>query len=269
VPAISITNYNRPIGDYLAEIHHNKLTRVAIRKLGIIDLHSHSRLKPMLHYFNTALPEMAEASILEVGCGNGVNLFEIHRRRHVRAVGYDMDANAIEEARKVSERCFNSAIDFYCQDVFLIEDKGSYDYILCMDILEHVHAPTQLLLDLDRYLKVNGCVIISVPTEKYPLLFGEKFHRRIGHVMNGYSLAQLGSTMPQRYELVHSVYSTGLFISLGCALYYRIALSIRNRYVRLALCIMIIAIFKKLDFINNDRVSCSLFAVYRKTGSDD
>lgn len=251
-----------PIGDYLAAIHQKKFTRAVIRLLGIIDLHSQFRLRPLLRFF--AHDHVAPISILELGCGNGVNLFEIYRLRQIKAIGYDLNNRAIEEAQLISRLCFNSAIDFRCEDVFAVEESTTYDYLLCIDILEHVERPRELLANMDRYLKVGGCLVISVPTEHYPRIFGRRFHEDIGHVMGGYSANLLNTTVPENYRRISVAYSTGLIASVGCMLYYRVALRTPIHFLRTGACISLMTLFKWLDIINSPRVSCSLFAVYQK-----
>ena len=259
----SSTRTYHPIGDYLAQSNYSRMTNNAIRRLGIVDLHSHFRLRPLLNFFRVQTGKTA-AEVLELGCGNGVNLFELSRILSVRAVGYDMDAAAIEEARRVSSAYFGSAITFRCQDVFSVEEHSSFDYALCMDVLEHVEEPQTLLLKVDRLLKHGGHLVISVPTERYPKVFGLRFHRAIGHVMDGYNLRLLDRTVPAGYERVTCSYSTGLLASLGCILYYRVALTLPIHQLSVATCILLISLFKWFDILNDERFSCSLFAVYRK-----
>jgi SAM-dependent methyltransferase len=253
----------RPIGDFIAAVHDRQLTRLAIRALGVIDLHSHSRLRPLFDYFDNMSPEKT-LSILEVGCGDGINLFELHRRRGVHAVGYDLNPSAIEQAQRVNVTCFESALEFHCQEVTQIKDGGTYDYILCMDILEHINQPVELLGALDPLLKPGGCIVISVPTKRYPVVFGHRFNLDIGHVMDGYTLPLLDDIISGRYTRIYHAYSTGRLASLGCMLYYRLAMQVGQRQARLALHIILIALFKWVDPLNDSKSSCSLFAVYKK-----
>lgn len=259
--AAAVTRY--PIGNYLGRREYNRITNAAIGKLGIIDLHSHFRLRPLLNFFRGQLGDERQ-SVLELGCGNGVNLFELSRMRPISAIGYDMDAAAIAQAREISEVYFDSAITFRCDDIADVAEQSSFDYVLCMDILEHVEKPRELLLKADRLVKHGAYLVISVPTERYPLVFGRRFHQSIGHVMDGYNARLLNDTVPPSYKLVTARYSTGLLASLGCALYYRGALAVPNHYIRVAMCILLVSLFKWLDVLNGERLSCSLFAVYRK-----
>lgn len=48
---------------------------------------------------------------------------------------------------------------------FLPLADRSVDVIICTEVLEHVLIPTQLLLEIRRILKPDGCCLLSVPNE--------------------------------------------------------------------------------------------------------
>jgi 2-polyprenyl-3-methyl-5-hydroxy-6-metoxy-1,4-benzoquinol methylase len=255
----------RPIGDFVSVLHERRWTRWAVRTLGIVDLHSHTRLRPLLAYFSD-LQIQRPIRVLEVGCGNGVNLFELYRRRRVRAIGYDLSDSAIDEAKYINEMCFHSAIEFHNKDVrddFSVADR--HDCVLCMDILEHLEEPRRLLDALDPTLRPGGVVLVSVPTPRYVEVFGREFNTSIGHVVDGYTLAMLDGVMPPTFQRVDHRYSTGRLASVGCALYYRAAMQIERKEIRLAAHLLLLALFKWFDPFNSPQSSCSLFAVYEKS----
>lgn len=55
---------------------------------------------------------------------------------------------------------------------FLPFSDKSIDVIICSEVLEHVLIPTQLLLEIKRVLKSDGCCILSVPNETDGFLSG-------------------------------------------------------------------------------------------------
>ena len=78
----------------------------------------------------------------------------------------------------------------------MIEETRTFDWLLLIDVLEHLETPGQLLEKLDANVKEGGLVLISVPTPCYPRVFGEAFHREVGHVVDGYRLAALDRLLP-------------------------------------------------------------------------
>lgn len=51
----------------------------------------------------------------------------------------------------------------YYDGIKLPFDDGSFDYVLCTEVLEHVSDPRAFLCDLKRVLRQGGCVILTVP----------------------------------------------------------------------------------------------------------
>jgi hypothetical protein len=136
-----------------------------------------------------------------------------------------------------------------------------------MDILEHVAEPQKMLEVADCFLKENGFFAVSVPTPNYPKIFSRKFHNRIGHLVDGYSIQQLdrlfiGSLGFNR--ILHS-YNTGLLSNIGCWLYYNI-FGACNKYLNFLNLIMLYPLLGA-DWYNSSAESCTLFAVYRKRGA--
>ena len=252
-----------PIGDYTYPFYQSRAAHLVVRLLGTPDLHSHLRIAPVLDFFKRHVRPDVTVSVLEVGCGSGLNLFELGRLADVRAVGYDLKPEAIAVANEIAGRVGAGRVEFYCRDAALIEETRTFDWLLLIDVLEHLETPGQLLEKLDANVKEGGLVLISVPTPCYPRVFGEAFHREVGHVVDGYRLAALDRLLPAPYERVAYQYNTGLVASLGCALYYRFARTLKPKPLRWMAGTLLLP-FKWLDFINNERVSCSLFAAYRK-----
>lgn len=86
-----------------------------------------------------------EDFFLDYGCNQGMFVKYLRERGHSNAFGYDPYSKDPEFANK-SE---------------LGESK--FDFILIMDVIEHVESPIELLRELDSLLKPGGYVVVGCP----------------------------------------------------------------------------------------------------------
>jgi len=257
------------IGDHYCKLWDNLLLKFFLRYFGSFDLHSKIRLKPVIKYIKNRFKRLKNPlKILDFGCGDGIMLFELEKIFiEYYYYGYDNDKNLIDTAVNVSKKySLNNKSSFYPYNIndyeeFPGKSKEKYDMVLLLDILEHLENPGKLLKSLLPSLKRNSYILVSVPSPNYKSVFGKKFHKSIGHKINGYNIENLSALFSlDNCELVYSKYNTGLFSNVGCFLYYRI--HFENKYLMYFKSILL-HFFSYLDFFNNEKLSCSLFAVYK------
>lgn len=116
--------------------------------------------------------------LLDVGCGGG-GLGKIMRERfhsQVRLTGVDISEVAVEMAAKYYDTIIKSNIE---NGEFLKELSGKkYDYIICLEVLEHLFHPISLLNHLKNSVSEDGFIIVSAPNfafyrNRYAALKGE------------------------------------------------------------------------------------------------
>jgi len=109
--------------------------------------------------------------VLELGCGGGANLMCFSSENEV--FGIDGLESAAELARergvKVSQANLDMDFEFSEREV---------DWVLLVDVLEHLQYPEKLLKRVHEVLSQNGRVIINVPNHfnlsgRIKLLFGK------------------------------------------------------------------------------------------------
>lgn len=103
---------------------------------------------------------IASASTLEVGCGDGALLSELHRRGFGgRLTGVEITQAAVEIARTRAEI---DSVELY-DGLHLPATDGEYDLGIVSHVLEHVPDPPVLLGEIARACRA---VVVEVPLEQ-------------------------------------------------------------------------------------------------------
>lgn len=110
--------------------------------------------------------EPVDGKILDIGCHSGLCTEKIISWTHPTEVhGIDLSAKAIEKARK---RIKNGK--FIVGDAEKLPyDRNYFDAVYCIEMLEHVDFPDQVLRQIHRILKKGKYAVILIPTDN--LLF--------------------------------------------------------------------------------------------------
>lgn len=108
-------------------------------------------------------------SVLDIGCADGTFtkvLFDKTRARKI--IGIDVMRGSIEFAKKRFAK--NKRMSFRVADAHNLPFKNNYFAALfCLEALEHVVNPLQVLQEINRVIKENGYAVILIPSEN--LLF--------------------------------------------------------------------------------------------------
>lgn len=97
-------------------------------------------------------------NILDVGCGGGI-LCESLAKSGAKVTGIDAESAAIKTAQEHAEKA-NLAIDYFCTPIETYKNSA-YDAITCMEMLEHVENPEEVLKHCQRLLKPAGFLFLS------------------------------------------------------------------------------------------------------------
>ncbi|MBI5568830.1 MAG: methyltransferase [Desulfomonile tiedjei] len=119
------------------------------------------------------LSQLQFETLLEVGCGNGVNLFTVRQAfPGVRLTGTDISGTALDQARR-----FLPDIPLHQLDATQDMVPGQYDVVLSLDVLEHIEDDVAHMRNLYRGSKKY--VVISTLQGRM-----RDFEVGIGHVRN-------------------------------------------------------------------------------------
>jgi 2-polyprenyl-3-methyl-5-hydroxy-6-metoxy-1,4-benzoquinol methylase len=117
-------------------------------------------------YFNSVrtdiallLPDKIDKAI-EIGCGSGNTLQWLKKERSCRwTCGVELSLNAATKAKDKVDLLIEGDIE----KIELPLEKETFDLLLCLDVLEHLIDPWNVLKKLSFYVKRNGVVIVSIP----------------------------------------------------------------------------------------------------------
>lgn len=102
-------------------------------------------------------------NILDLGCACG-DLGNILKNKNCNIYGLEYLEECVLVASKTNAYIEVNQCDL---DTFNAEDYKKYerlfDYIVLGDVLEHLYNPIQLLAKIKKFLKDDGCFIVSIP----------------------------------------------------------------------------------------------------------
>jgi ubiquinone/menaquinone biosynthesis C-methylase UbiE len=139
-------------------------------------------LNRFLRRVDKAATELRPASVLDVGCGEGVVTERLAQRlAPAKVLGVDADEAGLQEewrARTASNLSFatGSAYELPFAD-------GSFDLVCAIEVLEHLERPQDALEEMRRV--AGRALILSVPNEP---------GWRISHLLGGRNLRSFGNT---------------------------------------------------------------------------
>ena len=114
-----------------------------------------------LNYIEKYFPLKGQ-SVLDIGCGGGI-LAEGMAQRGARVTGIDLAESSIEKARHHASKTNTTDVEYFCKDAesMASENLGAFDAITCLELLEHVPHPQELVNACSRALAPGGSAFFS------------------------------------------------------------------------------------------------------------
>jgi ubiquinone/menaquinone biosynthesis C-methylase UbiE len=104
--------------------------------------------------------------MLDIGCSNGQHT--IKAAKHVKKIiGIDVDTQELEKAKREAarKRIKNIKFEKASAEEKLKFKSESFDKILFLDVLEHLHNQDLALSEVRRILKQKGILLLAVPNK--------------------------------------------------------------------------------------------------------
>lgn len=131
-----------------------------------------------LHHINPARLEfiqnyisLKEKKICDIGCGGGI-LSESLAKLGAEVTGIDMSEKAIETAQHHAQfENLNINYITISAENFVKDHTESFDAVTCMELLEHVPDPVQLIKSCSALVKPNGGLFFSTLNRNFKAYF--------------------------------------------------------------------------------------------------
>ena len=118
-------------------------------------------LNPVRARFVAERATLSGARVLDVGCGGGL-LAEALARAGAKVTAIDLAPGMIEVARlHAMEQKLEIDYRMVAAEAVAAAEPGSFDVVTCMEMLEHVPEPAQMIATLATLVRPGGAVFIS------------------------------------------------------------------------------------------------------------
>jgi 2-polyprenyl-3-methyl-5-hydroxy-6-metoxy-1,4-benzoquinol methylase len=151
-----------------------------------------------------ARPLAAGRDVLDAGCGVGYGTAILAGGGAASALGIDVSAHAIAEARAKA----GGPARFEVADIERLDvPDDSFDLITCFEVIEYVQHPEHALDELRRVLRPGGLLLFSSPNRAvYPP--GNRWH------VNEYTSAEIEASLRRRFAQVRMYRQQALIASM-------------------------------------------------------
>ena len=129
-----------------------------------------------------------ESPVLDLGCGDGI--FARNAFQSQIDVGLDLNAGELRVAE--STFCYKQLVLADARK--LPFESGTFQTVVSNSVMEHMSQLEDILAEVNRVLRINGALIVTIPTERFEknssiyrvlsLLRFEDFSRRFGKFYN-------------------------------------------------------------------------------------
>jgi len=128
------------------------------RKKGVIP----DRIKAALDFIQSNSKARGDIKILDVGCGEGILGEQVKRlNKKIKIYGVDISQIALENAKKYYDDVYQ--IDVDDEPILHLLKDQKFDYVVSLEVMEHIIYPERLLEEIYILLKNDGKLITSIP----------------------------------------------------------------------------------------------------------
>jgi 2-polyprenyl-3-methyl-5-hydroxy-6-metoxy-1,4-benzoquinol methylase len=148
-------------------------------------------------------------SVLDVGCGEGGISIAFGKEGKTEVYAFDIDHKSVKRS-KIRAREEKAAIDFLIADGLNLPFKsGTFNIVVCNDVIEHVPKPQQLVNEAYRNLKDGGFLYVSAPNGISPYsIIHDPHYGLVGVSLMPYRIGRYYVRKIRKVSEEYNVYTT-------------------------------------------------------------
>lgn len=149
--------------------------------------------------------------IIDAGCGNGLySIYCGRKNRNAKVFSYDLIENKMLINRLKHFRLIN--VGFYKHNLCNDFPDKNIDFIISIDVLEHIYDYKKVIHNIYSSLKNGGVFYLHVPKQEQARIFRRfKDWNILDHVRNGFGFEELSKVLRQSgFHILRYGYSFGL-----------------------------------------------------------
>lgn len=205
------------------------------------------------------LPVADVVDVLDAGCSDGSYALEISRTfPGFKITAVDLYDNDFPDPAALKD----SNITFKQMNLMELNDTGAYDFIYCIDVLEHIEGNRAVIRNLERALKPGGYIYIHIPNDKeYKRILPGRFFREFDkvideeHIGEMYTPDQLSRVLQDLgFDVLYSRRTFGLPGKLA----WEIDRACNTRFKLRVSLMPILKLLVRLDIMTGHRKGCTL-----------
>jgi 2-polyprenyl-3-methyl-5-hydroxy-6-metoxy-1,4-benzoquinol methylase len=209
------------------------------------------------------LPE--NASVLDAGSGFGQytwRISSIYKNWRIKAI--DINKEQVDDCNDFIARTGRTErIRFETADLTLINETEFYDFILTVDVMEHIEKDELVFTNFYKSLKNNGILLISTPSNQGGSdVHSHEDHSFIDeHVRDGYSIDGIRQKLTYvgfRTANAHYTYGLAGRISWVLSMKYPVKMVNKSYLFFIILPIYYLIVFPVFFFLNIIDLNCRI-----------
>ena len=169
-------------------------------------------VRDILREYGTELDRQGEWKLLDAGSGFGqYDRFILQEFPNVRVKAIDVKSDYLQDSKRYFEQEIrNNRIDFEQADLLEISYSQKFEFVICIDVLEHIEEDRKVMENIHRALKPGGYFLMHSPSI-YSEEDGDGDDSFVDeHARVGYSKEDIGEKLETAgFELTDVAYTYG------------------------------------------------------------
>ena len=123
-------------------------------------------VRKILKKYASGLDDTGQWQLLDAGCGFGqYDRFILNEFEEVKVTAVDVKEDYLEDCRKYFAGKIDSGdIEFYKTDLLAPSFSRNFDFVICIDVLEHIEEDRKVIKNLEQVLKPGGYFLMHSPS---------------------------------------------------------------------------------------------------------